>query len=939
MALKALFYLISLILILLTEKAKGQCPSSIQINSTVNELDGNSALQAADKLKQFLFLKAQFEKCNHPKDSVYAKILHKIAFFEYGSNQIHLSKNCIKNTLESIRINTSGQQGSDPSFATKSYYNMAWYYKAAGLPREALKYYDTAIQFAVRFPVYSRFLLNGRNERCNIFFQLGDYQRSVEEASLALNDARQRNDLYFMVSFANQRAQAHQFQNLFQRSDADAALAIHFATQLENSYIARKKTDSLGFVYYELANSYKIRAESGDTSSIKETRKFIDKAIFYREKSGFLDALARDYILFGVIYFTRYKDYDKAKANFQKSIQYCDGSKANLAFAHLNLGAVNFVQGNFKETEKNYLNCLDDLGLNSNSILHNPALAQINLISEQEFVTIYLNNKTEYLLCRYRQTGDTAFLKACIRTSLLTDSLIKSMRHEQVGEQSKLFWRNSTREFYTNALHACFISNDPRLAFYFMESSRAVILSDKLNELGASSSLPFDEAVKEQRLKTDLINKQQTLSFTKMGTKEYESAELELLESKQAFERFIRTLEKKYPSYYQYKHADDIPSLEQLKKYLSANEQSFVHYFMGDTVTFVLAISANNVKMLHVDKARFELNDIEEMLRFFSNKQLLNNHYSAFASLSYKLNKSLFDPLNLPKGRVVVCPDNFVLPFEALSTDALGRKMLINDYAFSYIYSAGYLLKRFPEYSSKGNFIGFAPVSFRSDLGLADLKKSAISLSDVAGNYSKILMYKTNKATRRNFLSNMGSYSIVNVFSHAYAGDGDDEPMLYMQDSVIRLADLQLLNHPCTKLVVLSACQTAAGKNATGEGIYSLARGFAAAGIPSVAATVWKADEETVYSISKLFHQYLSQGIRKDEALQRAKLQFISSAAREKALPYYWANMVIIGKAEPILLHKEVAYRIWMIAGTSLLLLCGGIIFYRKVRIKKHHII
>src|SRR5207342_3263969 len=129
----------------------------------------------------------------------------------------------------------------------------------------------------------------------------------------------------------------------------------------------------------------------------------------------------------------------------------------------------------------------------------------------------------------------------------------------------------------------------------------------------------------------------------------------------------------------------------------------------------------------------------------------------------------------------------------------------------------------------------------------------------------------------------------------------DNEPVLYMQDSVIHLSELQLLNNPATKLVLLSACQTNVGKAATGEGIYSLARGFATAGIPSVAATLWKADEQTIYAISEKFNQYLSEGMNKDEALQKAKLNFIqANSDNQKLLPYYWANMIVIGNTDAI---------------------------------------
>ncbi len=288
-------------------------------------------------------------------------------------------------------------------------------------------------------------------------------------------------------------------------------------------------------------------------------------------------------------------------------------------------------------------------------------------------------------------------------------------------------------------------------------------------------------------------------------------------------------------------------------------------------------------------------------MQFCANKQALNNHYGFFATLSNSIYKKIFEPLQLPKGRIIICSDNIVIPFDALCTDAKGSSFLLNDYVFSYVYSARFLMKQFNNPLAKGNFLGFAPVSYNSALKVAALTNAAIALKSSSSYYSNNKLFTHENATRKNFFRYAASYSIVNIFSHAKADTTDSEPVLYMQDATIHLSELQLLNNPATKFVLLSACQTNVGKTATGEGIYSLARGFAAAGIPSVSATLWNADEQTIYSISEKFNQYLSEGVNKDEALQKAKLYFIQNKNNsDKLLPYYWANMILIGNTDAI---------------------------------------
>jgi CHAT domain-containing protein len=72
----------------------------------------------------------------------------------------------------------------------------------------------------------------------------------------------------------------------------------------------------------------------------------------------------------------------------------------------------------------------------------------------------------------------------------------------------------------------------------------------------------------------------------------------------------------------------------------------------------------------------------------------------------------------------------------------------------------------------------------------------------------------------------------------------------------------------------LSACQTNIGKNATGEGIMSFARGFANLDVPSTVSTLWSVDNAT-YQITELFYKYLSDGYEKDIALQKAQLDYL----------------------------------------------------------------
>ena len=170
------------------------------------------------------------------------------------------------------------------------------------------------------------------------------------------------------------------------------------------------------------------------------------------------------------------------------------------------------------------------------------------------------------------------------------------------------------------------------------------------------------------------------------------------------------------------------------------------------------------------------------------------------------------------------------------------------------------------------------------------------SLKNIGANFSSPNFLLEQKATKREFLRELPSYTIVHLYSHARADSTGAEPALYFYDSLLTLSELQTLDKLQARLIVLTACETGAGKQMKGEGVFSLARGFAAAGIPSTVTTLWEIDEKATYQLTELFYKYLQEGNAGDVAIQKAKLEFIASNDVEYALPYYWAPTILIGQ-------------------------------------------
>ncbi len=113
-------------------------------------------------------------------------------------------------------------------------------------------------------------------------------------------------------------------------------------------------------------------------------------------------------------------------------------------------------------------------------------------------------------------------------------------------------------------------------------------------------------------------------------------------------------------------------------------------------------------------------------------------------------------------------------------------------------------------------------------------------------------------------------------------------------DGALRLSDIYNLQLP-KELVVLSACETAVGKDIRGEGLIALTRGFMYAGAARVMASLWKVEDNATAEMMKVFYHHLLQ----DKMSPAAALRHAQIAMWQKEptqTPYNWAAFVLQGE-------------------------------------------
>ena len=150
----------------------------------------------------------------------------------------------------------------------------------------------------------------------------------------------------------------------------------------------------------------------------------------------------------------------------------------------------------------------------------------------------------------------------------------------------------------------------------------------------------------------------------------------------------------------------------------------------------------------------------------------------------------------------------------------------------------------------------------------------------------------------------LGQYRVVHFATHGIINNNHPELSGIVlslvdekgqpQNGFLRLYDLYNLKLSAD-LVVLSACQTALGKEIRGEGLVGLTRGFMYAGSPRVIASLWQIDDRASSEFMKRFYgAMIGQKLRPAAALRAAQVS-MSQDPRWRQ-PHYWAAFTIQGE-------------------------------------------
>jgi len=882
-----------------------------------------SSVPSGQQLNELLPISLQLEKCPQQNDSVRILLLQRIGALYYFESKFSQAISYTESAINLLQDKSTSY--ADPAFLVKVYDFLQIYYDSLKLINMKMNAIDSFIHYALMTDAIDDQILYNIWQRSAYALDVGDFQRCINYSSIgeALTEKYSSPEyrLVYRLNFFTNRISALIGVNDLVTAEKD----LH------------KKIDE--FISEGLANE--CASFYGQLSIIARTQNNYDQAIKYHEKS-FRSNKEHGYMLqckqimnnIGFLYLNYIFDPRKALKYFNEALKYKSNiheelmndeietanilDNTGIAYSRLNMfdSAYFYFQKAFdilgKGTDENSL-----VNMPLDKFIRNPKL---------HYVTSLILEKGIAYAKQFEVTGEVQYLDESLRIFKIADKVLTKIKTAQAELQSRLAWRRNTRILYEKAINTCQIANRPHEAFYFFERSRAVLLNDQIYQNRSMSSNDINTKAQLER-KLEMLNTQ--LKTTPPGAADYAALQKNILFLTQQKDRIV----------FQKSKSDSTElSLDIFRQKYALDNETLLEIFTGDSAVFIIAITKGNISLKKINKEKFDRLS-SSFVGYVSDPVKSNNDFGGFLAVSNQLYHLVFDDIKI-KGKLVISPDEISFPFEALVTHYNKQQQpayLINERAVIYTYSAGYLLLDFtsPYNRSSPVLLGMAPVQFPVAFNLSTLQGSDESLTRIMSKFTSSNSVLSAAATKNVFLSQFFKYRIVQLYTHGAESGTAGVPVIYFADSALNLFDLIPVNRPATRLVILSACETAKGKYYKGEGVFSFNRAFAEAGIPSSMVNLWSVDNQSSYQLTELFYKYLSDGLPFDEALRQAKIEFISTSGKERSLPFYWAATVLAGQTSPGAQHTKIPWV--LIAASILFLLAVVIVVFRYFNYKESY--
>lgn len=911
----------------------------------------------------------QLSKNIATQDSTIANILQRKGSIEFMQG----------NYYKAIETYTLAKKTGTKAFGANSTY-VVDQLNALGVMHQYIGQNDEALSFYMQ----SQALINSAHlnypyglaaSYCNIailFANKNDFENDLHflNKALELFKADFEDGKSSITSVYINMAVAYQNLKQYEKQVTNLKLALLYAEKYTPPAIP--KIYWMYATYYTNINDFK-QAENYYKISLKKNEEFYGEG----------PELAYIYGNYGYFAGKYLHDNDKAIKLSQKSIplhlKFFGIHNPSTGFCYNTIGDAYFAKKDYKNALIFYHKALisNSETFADENVMHPPGINQsLNDISFADILKSKAMTIGKMAMLQKDQTQKLNLLTTEFENNKLAIDVIDKIRAGYINEESRLFLaENELHTFQisiTEALNLFRLTNNIdyiKNAFAFADKEHAASLQmiTKENILPKTFKFTDSLAQNQQRLKKELSVFHE-LIIKEKSSKHTDSIKLKLWNQKVtdltlSIENSEVQLRKKNPVYYQLK-LQEKPALQiqNIQKNL-LNDEIMLEYFYTDSLLYVFYLSNKELKYkeITVDQ-QFEKN-IEKVSNFIRQPSIDKSDASnvvEFKIASWNLYNCLIKPFekDIKDKKLVIIPYDKLnyIPFEILLTEpcnsnSLSFKQLpylLKNNTIRYSYAGALLNTESNNKDIKGKMAAFIPFYGDKNLAVSTNKRnesfSSLSQNEIEGKsimqYFPVKLFKSQKASEEIFKEESGNFSSLHLAMHAVIND--ENPMfsyLAFTPNASTKDDDRLYTYEIynlklnVQMLVLGACNTGFGKLRKGEGMMSLTRSFAFAGVPSIVTTLWTINDNTSAIIMNDFYKELNFKQNKGESLSNSKLKYLQNADMLHSHPYYWASYILIGNNSPIIMQSKNLLNIWI--GVILITCLMFIWIVRRYKLRK----
>ncbi len=801
---------------------------------------------------------------------------------------------------EALRhLNQSLQTSTENGFEKMVVRNLHWIgvaQRKKGLHEEALKSFNESLGIAKGAGMTG---MVGKNLRHIglLLMAKGRHRESMDYLERSLHIAQERQDDGLKMSCLSSIGLIHRNQgNLEKAKD-------YFTRSLE---ISQKRGDRRW-----MASNY---IGLGDICSQQRdyqcALKHYQQSLAFSEELNDRMGLANTYNKMGKIYL-KTRETKTALHYFEKSRDMAEamGTRTLVALTSLNIGKAYGQMGRWE----------DALGKTDESI---------GILKEIDIPAALQNcyhTRGKFL----ERNGDIFGAEKSYRESV---NILETLREDVAGgEEEMLAFVEKRGRVYQRLIALLLKQGKTSDALKYLERSRLQKLRDQFDQLRPRLGNEEEEKArkKEKKLREQIeeartrLTEEKAKPKGKQNVKKLDQLENRLSTKRGEYIEYINDLREKFPELASLL-AIQPDSLIDLQSLLPP-QVAIIQYLILEEGLYIFLVTNEFLSYKEVKVSQSELEGKIDYLRsLLMNPQIpLNlgplevktlkpkdegrsNLYEMFISpfikASQELHHLLIKPVEgeLSRFKVLgIIPNGklHLLPFQTLGkTNPKGEfRFLFEDTSLFYLNSQSILKfaqKRAKEIGEKGNLIAFGNPD-------NSLRYAEEEIELIKGIYSKAKAYVRRDATEDKVKAGLAGFNILHFATHgklkgnikesyillAPSSDGKEDGRLFIRE----IWGLELVGY---QLVTISACETAKGKEASGDIMVSLETAFLRAGTPTILASLWEVDDQATGVLMKTFYRnVMKQG--KAEALRKAQVALLKDP--RYVYPYYWAPFVLVG--------------------------------------------